>query len=255
MADTKISDLTDGTTPAGSDKFAVARAGDNNSLTWTEMLTAVKAVTLDLFAAPAASIAMNTKKLTGLAAGTTSGDSIRYEQVFAAGAVPIADLADPTTGKVIGSASSAAAAVYPPGYEIGYDEITSSVTVASNAEATGTTIITCAAHTFDGSPVICTFYAPLLYTSGQVADTALGISLFESTTEIARIGEMFNGPTLTDGLGVPVLMQMRFTPTAASHTYIVKAYVDKAGSTTSQIVSGNKGTAGRAPAFVRFAKV
>ena len=37
--------------------------------------------TLDQFAAPAANVAMNSKKLTGLAAGTAAGNSVRYEQV------------------------------------------------------------------------------------------------------------------------------------------------------------------------------
>lgn len=38
------------------------------------------ATTLDAFAAPVANVAMNAKKLTGLAAGTASGDSVRYDE-------------------------------------------------------------------------------------------------------------------------------------------------------------------------------
>lgn len=38
-------------------------------------------INLNEWAAPDGSVAMNTQKLTGLAAGSTSGDSVRYEQV------------------------------------------------------------------------------------------------------------------------------------------------------------------------------
>lgn len=41
MADSKISALSDGTTPSGSDQFVIARAGANNKLTWTELLAAM----------------------------------------------------------------------------------------------------------------------------------------------------------------------------------------------------------------------
>lgn len=39
--------------------------------------------TLDQITVPAANVAMNSKKFTGLAAGSAAGESIRYEQVFA----------------------------------------------------------------------------------------------------------------------------------------------------------------------------
>ncbi len=44
MADEKISDLADGTAPQATDEFVVARAGDNKSLTWTELTTATGAL-------------------------------------------------------------------------------------------------------------------------------------------------------------------------------------------------------------------
>ncbi len=40
MADEKISQLADGTAPQGTDEFAIARAGANFSLTWTELTAA-----------------------------------------------------------------------------------------------------------------------------------------------------------------------------------------------------------------------
>ena len=44
MPDTKISALTDGTTPADADLFPVARSTDNRRLSWLQMRTALAAL-------------------------------------------------------------------------------------------------------------------------------------------------------------------------------------------------------------------
>lgn len=251
MADSKISALTDGTAPSGTDKFPIARSGANNALTWTEMLAAVKAVTLDQFATAAGNIAMGTHKLTGLAAGSGAGDSLRYEQLFSAGAVPIADIADPTTGMVIGSASNAAAAVFPPGYEIGYDENTASVSVTVVTEASSTTIIAGSSHTFDGAPVMAHFFSPIV-TNPTTTGTEMAVCLFESSTEIGRMGALLSTVT-GSGTGVPFSCFRRFTPTAGTHTYSVKAFMFS-GSGAS-VVGGPTGTAAFMTSFLRFTKV
>ena len=51
-------------------------------------------ITRDGQSTPSANLPMNAKKLTGLAAGTTAGDSVRYEQVVLTGAA----LGTPTSG-------------------------------------------------------------------------------------------------------------------------------------------------------------
>lgn len=43
MADSKISDLADGTTPSDTDEFVVARAGGNKKLTWAELKSDIPA--------------------------------------------------------------------------------------------------------------------------------------------------------------------------------------------------------------------
>ncbi len=55
-----------------------------------------------------ATIAMGTNKITGLAAGTTAGDALRYEQLFVAGTVTLlGSLAfNPTTGGIIGTTTN-----------------------------------------------------------------------------------------------------------------------------------------------------
>lgn len=250
MADSKISALTDGTTPATTDAFPAARSGGTTvKLTWAEILAANKAITLDAFAAPAASVAMNSHKLTGLAAGSGVGDSLRYEQLFTAGAVPIADIADPGAGKVIGS-SSGAAAVFPPGYEIGYDQITSAVTITSTTESSGTTVISCAAHTFDGAPVMFEFSSYLSISSTGTGSCLL--SLFEGATELGVFAQLFT--TVTATANFSIVGRFRFTPSAGSHTYTISG--NKSGSTvTPQVLAGAGGTGTQMPAFARFTKV
>lgn len=141
----------------------------------------------------------------------------------------------------------------PPGYEIGYDQITSdSAALNSTVEATGTTILTCAAHTFDGGPVMMEFFAP--YLTGQTANNGvLYISLFEGSTQIARIfGKILTNTAALENEGL--IARYRFTPSAASHTYKITAFVTDAGGSTYVIKAGAGGTGTLAPAFVRFTK-
>lgn len=55
--------------------------GTQLAATISDFDTQVRTSRLDQMASPTASVAMGTQKLTGLAAGTTNGDSLRYEQV------------------------------------------------------------------------------------------------------------------------------------------------------------------------------
>lgn len=171
------------------------------------------------------------------ASGSLSG--VIVSGTAASGQVPVA------------SSSSAGAWKYPPGFEVGYDQITSFVTIASTTEATGTPIITCGAHTFDGAAVLATFFAPAIQIANIQQLTAT-VCLFESTTEIGRLCAVSNATAIQDlysGIGM-----LRFTPTAGSHTYTVTAFVSNSAA-TSGIVAGVGGTAAYPPAFIRFTKV
>ncbi len=143
------------------------------------------------------------------------------------------------SGQDISIAASASAG---PGTEIGYDQITGNVTVSSATEATGTTIITCAAHTFDGSPVYCEFFAVAV----GVFDLFLA-SLFEGSTQIGRICQLSQNTT-----ALPASGAIRFTPSAGSHTFSVTAWRLSGNAT---VFAGAGGTAAYSPCFVRFTKV
>lgn len=206
--------------------------------------------------ATAADWSNNTKKITGVANGTAAGDVLTHDQVLAAGAIPIADLVDPTAGKVIGSSGGVAAAVTPPGFEIGYDQRTSSVSIISTTESAGTAVISAAAHTFDGAAVIVEFFAPsIVMPQATTSTNFILFSLFEGATQIARLANVqLQDLASAQSMSVPVCARLRFTPTAASHTYTVTAFVN---STTGSpgVNAGAGGTGIYAPAFLRFTKV
>lgn len=134
------------------------------------------------------------------------------------------------------------------GSEIGYDQITSPVTVSSTTEATGTTLITASAYTFDGGPVICYVFAPYLQPA-SVGGAVVFVSLFEGATQIGRIGLVGNPQAAQ--MFVPFSGLLRFTPSAASHTY--KATAHQAGG-NGTFGAGAAGTGGYTPAFIRFTR-
>ena len=112
-----------------------------------------------------------------------------------------------------------AATTGSPGYEIGYDQITSNVSVTAIVEAAGNTAISCAAHTFDGSPVIAHLFVQIQNGTGGTTI----VSLFEGATQISRLVSVYAG-TGVGSTGYQVSGFLRFTPTAGSHTYTVTAY-------------------------------
>lgn len=183
--------------------------------------------------------------------GTTPGG------VILPGSVGATQLADPGTGKVWGSnGAGSAAAVNPPGYTFGYDQITAPVTVTSVTEATGTAVISAAAHTFDGSPVVAHFFAPGVSTDNFAGHDAITVCLFEGATEIGRLAtvQILGTGTNTINVIAPANGFVRFTPTAAAHTYTVTAFCDQQ-SGVAKVLAGAGGTAAYAAAFIRFYKV
>lgn len=156
------------------------------------------------------------------------------------------------TGQIYqGTGNGTGGLVLPPGYEIGYDQITSVVNITSTTESAGTLVIQCGAHTFDGGAVICEFFAAQANTP-SVAGDVLVVSLFESTVEIGIICTLVDSGAA--GMYTPLIGKLRFTPSAAAHTYKVTAYVT-ATTGTPAITAGAGGTGTQVPAYCRFTKV
>jgi hypothetical protein len=138
------------------------------------------------------------------------------------------------------------------GQEVGYDQITAQVAVASTTESAGTTIISCAAHTFNGNAVICEFFCPYL-ENGSAAAATVTVSLFEASTQITRLA-VFGLPSATLQAIFNSYARYRFTPTAGSHTYTVTAFANVTTGSPA-VGAGSGGTNGYAPAFIRFTQV
>jgi hypothetical protein len=138
-----------------------------------------------------------------------------------------------------------------PGYEFGYDQITANVPVSGGVEtsAGATSVIAAAAHTFDGSLVVAKFSSYTITTFAAVGALVV-LCLFEGATEIGRFGIVTSGAAA--GGASPFSQEVRFTPTAGSHTYTVYAF--QVGG-NGQIQAGVGGPGLAAPAFLRVTKV
>lgn len=158
-----------------------------------------------------------------------------------------------SSGQVpVASSASAAAWKFPPGFEINYTQITSNANVTDTAEATATALISPGAITFDGTAVLVSFFCGSVLLDTAAVGDQLIISLFEGATQITRLAVL--NSLVTTQHREPVFAQFRFTPTAASHTYIITAFTTSTTGTPT-LAAGSGGTNGFPPAFVRFVKV
>ena len=155
-------------------------------------------------------------------------------------------------GQVISASSSSAAAwVYPPGFEIGYAQSTSQINVTDTSEATATSLISPGALTFDGGAVYCEFFTPQLAPPNPLGAT-ITVTLFEGATELTRLAFANNNVAGTQ-IATSCSARYKFTPTAGSHTYKLCAFVSSVTG-TPYILGGTGSGAAYSPAFIRFVK-
>lgn len=182
--------------------------------------------------------------------GDVSADAIwdaAGDLVVGTGANTAARLALGTSSYALISNGSTVAYKRPPGWEFDYVEKTTDTNVTATTEASGDTVITSNATTFDGEPVIAEFFCPR-FQHPATSSVAIVLSLFEGATQLGRFGVILD----TGATNVPFLGRYRFTPSAGSHTYVTKAHV---GGGTGVIHAGSGGTSGEFPAYLRFTKV
>lgn len=137
--------------------------------------------------------------------------------------------------------------------ELAYGTLTTTVSVTSTVEATGTTIVTAPSISVDGSTTILVeFFSNDVRLPTGASDNMV-ISLFEGATQISRIATL-QPAAITQQTILAVNGRYRFTPSAGSHTYSVTARVS---STTGspQVNGGTGGTSGNAPTFIRITRV
>lgn len=144
--------------------------------------------------------------LTGADAGFSAYDLIRYNG---------------STWAKIGPAA------VPPSTELAYFSRTTDLTT-TNAVSPGDTITTFSAATFENVKYYLQIDIPVI--SHSVASGQVNFLLRESGSTVGTIMSYFNSPTA--GAKQQASFRMPFTPTAASHTYLVTWYVTTAGTAT-----------------------
>ncbi len=162
---------------------------------------------------------------------TTKGDIIIED----ASPAP-ARLAIGSTGQVLTVASGLPAWSTHPGFELDYVQITSAVTVTAGNTST---CITGNAVTYDGSTrVKIEVYTPdlqVVQSSGEAQ-----VSLFDGSTDLGRLCEAYSG---SGGEQDWTAYGARFlTPSAASHTYLIKLKNAGSGNVTFSAGAGGAGT-------------
>ena len=137
-----------------------------------------------------------------------------------------------------------------PGTAITYNTITANVNVVGTNSGTATSIISSTSKTYDGTQVVLEFYAAAVATASVSAST-FNIGLYESGTLIALIGQLIT--PAAGSMTAPVLLRYLFTPSAATHSYTVAAWVSS--TTGTPHVAAGSGTGGAtAPAHLRITK-
>lgn len=138
-----------------------------------------------------------------------------------------------------------------PGQELAYAQITANVSVTATAEASATSVVSAGAVSFDGSTtVMIEFFSPLVEATTQTWICRL--VLYDGSSSIGYLAQTkFAGGT-GEGEG-PVYVVRRLTPSNASHTYSVRAYMSV--GTAGTVYGGTGGSGQFVPAYIRIIKV
>lgn len=134
--------------------------------------------------------------------------------------------------------------------ELGYDQITTTVSILSTTLATPTTLIAGSAHIFDGNPVIAEIFSNAIQTPSLVAGSVT-LMLMEGATNLGIIG-LVQTPAAAV-MRAPYLGRYRFTPSAGSHTYSVAA-ICSSTTGTPFFGAGAAGSGINIPAYIRFTR-
>ena len=118
--------------------------------------------------------------------------------------------------------------------EVDYNEQATDVAVTATTAATANTVVSGNTRTYEAVPHWIEMYAPRV---DQAASTCF-LLLCDGSTVIGTLTRFAASQNQ-----MPILVKRRITPTAASHTYNVRAYV---GSGTWTFQAGSGGAAGDA---------
>jgi len=137
-----------------------------------------------------------------------------------------------------------------PGAELDYTEITTDASITATTEATADTVVTAGAVVFDGSTTVMVEFSTSRGRPEPVAGALLTVVLYDGATSLGEFGYIRSAAAQNQLL--PMRLARRLTPSAASHTFSVRAFV----STGTGILKAGPGGVGLiVPAFIRITKV
>ena len=130
--------------------------------------------------------------------------------------------------------------------EVAYVEFTSTVSITATSEGTANQVVTASAIVYENVPHLITFSSSRLVAP---ASQTLSLSVFDGTTSLGVIAAL--GAT-SPAQQTPYERAFRVTPSAASHTFNIKAWVNGG---TGSVEAGAGGPATRVPGFIRITRV
>ena len=138
------------------------------------------------------------------------------------------------------------------GKELDYVARTTNASITATSEATADTVITGSSVAYDGSTIVM-----VEFWANHAGPDVSGLSdlrfwLYDGSSSIGFFGYVQQTGDGANVQYVTVHSMRRITPTAASHTYSVRASVD-AG--TGTVAAGAGGSGNVAPAFLRITRV
>jgi len=141
-----------------------------------------------------------------------------------------------------------------PGQELGYAEGTagSPMSVTATTAATAQTVVTAPSVTFDGTPVMIEFFAPVISPANTPANSEMYLQLWDNTagTRIGYIGYISTPAANRDYKSITV--RRRMTPASGARVYSIRAHVNTG---TGQVYSGAGGQDTYMPAYIRITRV
>lgn len=134
--------------------------------------------------------------------------------------------------------------------EVGYTQFTADVLITATTDATAQTVVSSGAITYEAVPHLIEFFSPFVLPDSAAASREVWLNLYDGATDLGRLGRVRSPAAAI--MSAPATLPRRLTPTAASHTYIIKAWVN-AG--TGTVAAGVGGTATTLPGFIRIRRI
>jgi hypothetical protein len=134
--------------------------------------------------------------------------------------------------------------------EVNYTQFTADVSITATTDATAQTVVSSGAITYENVPHLIEFFSPWVIPDAGAIGRQLILNLYDGSTDLGRIGQVRTPAAQNSAFTCK--LERRLTPTAASHTYIIKAWVSAGTGTVS---AGAGGTATPLPGFIRVTRV